>query len=245
MITATIIAMAALGQVAYHGTDTTRLAGDLSVSLYDHCISERTADPAKIRTLDVFHDADAKLVRAILRIDDDYTDVMSGEFVDGFGFVLGSWRGSDGHTLRAEWLPTGGGQWLVSWDEIIRDPEEWEHLDCLYGMNLPPLASTTRQVGDTTLDGIFDSSDLIAVFTAGQYEDGLPLNSRWADGDWNADGEFDSGDLVAALQTGKYEQPNAAHQVPEPAKISGLILAALLAFRRRPTSLDTRLSELS
>lgn len=232
MISATIIALAALGQVAYHGTDTTRLAGDLSISLYDHCIAQRTADPAKTRTLDVFHDPDSKLVRAILRIDNEYADAMSGEYVSDFGFVLGSWRGSSGHSLLAEWLPAGGGQWLVSWDEITRDPEEWEHLDCRYGMNLPPLASAARIVGDTTLDGLFDSSDLIAVFSAGQYEDGLQLNSRWADGDWNADGEFDSGDLVVALQTGRYEQPAAASPVPEPTKVSGLILVAITACIR-------------
>lgn len=232
MILSTIIALAALGQVAYHGADTTRLAGDLGISLYDHCIAQRIADPAKTRTLDVFHDPDSKLVRAILRIDDDYADVMSGEYVADFGFVLNSWRGSDGHTLLAEWLPTGGGQWLVSWDEITRDPDEWEHLDCHYGMDLPPLASAVRIVGDATLDGLFDSSDLIAVFSAGQYEDGVRLNSRWADGDWNADGEFDSGDLVAALQTGRYEQPAAASQVPEPTTISGLILAAITACIR-------------
>jgi hypothetical protein len=58
--------------------------------------------------------------------------------------------------------------------------------------------------GDANLNGIFNSSDLVQVFQFGEYEDGLPGNSTWAEGDWNADGDFDSGDLVKAFQTGDY-----------------------------------------
>ncbi len=58
--------------------------------------------------------------------------------------------------------------------------------------------------GDTNLDGIFDSTDLILAFQGGQYEDGLPINSTWETGDWNCDREFDSSDLVRAFQTSVY-----------------------------------------
>ena len=58
--------------------------------------------------------------------------------------------------------------------------------------------------GDSNLDGIFDSSDLVSVFTLGQYEDGVPLNSGWSEGDWNCDGDFDTADIVLAFQTGGY-----------------------------------------
>ena len=58
--------------------------------------------------------------------------------------------------------------------------------------------------GDTNLDGIFDSQDLVIIFQAGLYEDGVPNNSTWVTGDWNCDGEFGSSDLVVAFQTGKY-----------------------------------------
>ncbi|MCA9215514.1 MAG: lamin tail domain-containing protein [Planctomycetales bacterium] len=58
--------------------------------------------------------------------------------------------------------------------------------------------------GDANLDRVFNSSDLVVVFTAGEYEDGIPLNSTWAEGDWNCDGEFDTSDLVAAFQTATY-----------------------------------------
>ena len=61
--------------------------------------------------------------------------------------------------------------------------------------------------GDATLDGKFNSGDLVVVFQAGEYEDGIDDNSGWAEGDWNGDRAFDSGDLVKAFQEGRYEQP--------------------------------------
>lgn len=54
--------------------------------------------------------------------------------------------------------------------------------------------------GDVDLNGVFDSSDLVAVFQLGHYEDDLVGNSSWASGDWNCDGEFTTADLVLAFQ---------------------------------------------
>jgi hypothetical protein len=51
---------------------------------------------------------------------------------------------------------------------------------------------------------VFDSADLVSVFQAGEYEDGLPGNSTFEEGDWNGDGEFDSSDLVFVFQLGNY-----------------------------------------
>ncbi|MCA9197495.1 MAG: hypothetical protein KDA87_08155, partial [Planctomycetales bacterium] len=59
--------------------------------------------------------------------------------------------------------------------------------------------------GDANLDNRFNSSDLVQVFEAGEYEDGIAGNSTWQTGDWNGDGEFDSSDLVFALQFAGYE----------------------------------------
>ena len=73
----------------------------------------------------------------------------------------------------------------VAWHENLSDPP------------LPKL-------GDANGDGRFDSSDLITVFQAGEYEDGVPRNSTFAEGDWNGDREFDTRDLVAAFQAGTY-----------------------------------------
>ncbi|MCA9201039.1 MAG: DNRLRE domain-containing protein, partial [Planctomycetales bacterium] len=58
--------------------------------------------------------------------------------------------------------------------------------------------------GDSNLDGIFNSSDLVQVFQVGEYEDNAEANSTWADGDWNCDGEFNTQDLVVAFQAGGF-----------------------------------------
>ncbi len=59
-------------------------------------------------------------------------------------------------------------------------------------------------IGDATLDGVFNSSDLISIFQAGEYEDATIGNSTWLEGDWNCDGEFTTTDLVMAFQEGAY-----------------------------------------
>ena len=61
-----------------------------------------------------------------------------------------------------------------------------------------------RVPGDVNDDGVFDSSDLVAVFQAGEYEDGLDGNSSFEEGDWNGDGDADSADLVFAFQSGQF-----------------------------------------
>jgi hypothetical protein len=60
------------------------------------------------------------------------------------------------------------------------------------------------------LDGIFNSSDLIDVLAAGQYEDDMSGNSRWATGDWNCDGEFNTSDILLAFQKGGYSSAATA-----------------------------------
>ncbi len=64
--------------------------------------------------------------------------------------------------------------------------------------------SLNTTVGDSNLDGVFDSSDLVMIFVAGQFEDDVPGNSGWAAGDWDGDGDFTTSDLVAAFQAGSY-----------------------------------------
>ncbi len=59
-------------------------------------------------------------------------------------------------------------------------------------------------LGDANLDGVFNSADLVAVFTAAEYEDDVPGNSTWAEGDWNCDGDFTTGDIVRAFLSGGY-----------------------------------------
>ncbi len=71
-------------------------------------------------------------------------------------------------------------------------------------------------MGDANLDGEFNSSDFVQVFTVGKYEQNQA--TTWTEGDWDANGLFNTGDFVLAFQDGGYEQGarpvNAA--VPEP-----------------------------
>jgi hypothetical protein len=89
--------------------------------------------------------------------------------------------------------------------------------------------------GDANLDGEFNSSDLITVFQAGQYEDEIAANSTWGAGDWNGDGDFDTGDLVLAFQDGGFEQgPKAQlHSVPEPSSLAVWSILCLYLIRHR------------
>jgi hypothetical protein len=60
------------------------------------------------------------------------------------------------------------------------------------------------QPGDSNLDGVFNSSDFVQIFTRGKYESPAAERASWADGDWNGDGKFDTRDLVFAFQHGSY-----------------------------------------
>lgn len=75
-------------------------------------------------------------------------------------------------------------------------------IDILTGPKL--IWHENRRIGDANDDGVFDSSDFIAVLQAGKYEDGVASGTTFDEGDWNGDGEFDSADLVFALQAGTY-----------------------------------------
>jgi hypothetical protein len=65
------------------------------------------------------------------------------------------------------------------------------------------------QPGDANHDAVFNSSDLVLVLQAGEYEDDIAGNSTWEEGDWNGDGDFDSRDLVLAFQLGEYSLAGA------------------------------------
>ena len=70
-------------------------------------------------------------------------------------------------------------------------------------------ATSDQVIGDSNGDGIFNSSDLVTIFQAGEYEDGIDDNSDFNEGDWNGDGDFDSSDLIFAFQLGNYDAPAA------------------------------------
>ena len=66
--------------------------------------------------------------------------------------------------------------------------------------------------GDANLDGAFDSSDLVQVFEASEYEDLIAGNSTWSEGDWNCDGEASTRDMVNAFIDGAYQEAAAIRQ---------------------------------
>ncbi|MCA9171058.1 MAG: hypothetical protein KDB23_25470 [Planctomycetales bacterium] len=92
-------------------------------------------------------------------------------------------------------------------------------------------------VGDTNLDGQFDTADLVHVLNAGEYEDAIDGNSTWATGDWSGDREFNSADFVLAFQDGGFDngQRAAFAAVPEPDTfvLAGLAFVSMCCRRRR------------
>ena len=84
-------------------------------------------------------------------------------------------------------------------------------------------------IGDSNLDGEFNSGDLVQVFTAGRFETGQ--SATWEQGDWDGNGLFDSGDFVAAFTDGGYEVGQQVNAIPEPTGWL-LIFCALPLFVR-------------
>lgn len=90
-------------------------------------------------------------------------------------------------------------------------------------------------IGDSNLDGEFNSSDFVSVFSAGLFETQEP--AVWSTGDWNGDGVFNSSDFVAAFSDGGFElgpRPQA-QSVPEPNSVVliGTCCWCLIGFIRR------------
>ncbi len=85
--------------------------------------------------------------------------------------------------------------------------------------------------GDATLDGRFNTTDLVTVFQAGLYETGTA--ATWAHGDWDGDGRFGTSDLLLAFQDGGYESADAATTtVPEPTGWHAILVTFCIMVRR-------------
>ena len=93
--------------------------------------------------------------------------------------------------------------------------------------NIKAAAPARLIAGDSNVDGIFNSSDFVAVFRVGEYEDGIPANSTWRDGDWNGDQEFDTSDFVFAFRKGTYSA--TAVPVPEPSGVVAVLVGIVFS----------------
>lgn len=201
MISATIIALAVIGQTAYHAdTNVTRF-----VDPAGWCSGRQYGQLGSPVELAAYVASDGS-VAVDMRVEAWHS------------LMLGTSEEYGLDTVHSFVWPINGGQatyWLP-WDGIPTDPPppDLAYHDCQIGFTLPPLTASRRLVGDSTADGLFDSSDLIEIFTAGKYEQ--PVAALWQEGDWTADGRFDTADLIAAMSTGAYEQPQAPAAVPEP-----------------------------
>jgi hypothetical protein len=141
--------------------------------------------------------------------------------------VAGQWSGglSNGGeqiTLRAgeivihqfayadDWFPAtdGGGFTLEIIDPATSRLDSWGQKASWNSSGRiggsPGSSSSLPIPGDSNHDGLFNSSDLVLVFQASEYEDIVPHNSTFEDGDWNGDGDFTTSDFVVAFQAGTF-----------------------------------------
>lgn len=122
-------------------------------------------------------------------------------------------------------------QFDLNGDELIDQEDRVRWVEDLFG----------SYFGDSNLDGEFNSTDFVAVFQIGEYEDDEPSNSTWSEGDWDGDGDFTSSDFVLAFQAGGYEQgprSTIASAVPESTSLFPLGLLMLLGLQKRRRLLD-------
>ena len=81
----------------------------------------------------------------------------------------------------------------------------------IYGSDVLGVGVVQSRPGDANGDGVFDSRDLVSVFTAGLYrEDAI---AGWQEGDWNGDERFDERDLVFAFRAGGFLHHSTAANV--------------------------------
>ncbi len=162
-----------------------------------------------------------------------YGNVLDGLNYFGIGSVPGDFDGDGVLTTadidlltNASATNSSDSQFDLNGDAVVdqADVELWITGD----------AYAKSWVGDADVNGEFNSSDLVLVLSAGNYE--TEADAVWSTGDFNGDGRSNSSDLVAALSNGGYEQgPRAAvSAVPEPNAAACLWLGGLMvALHRR------------
>ena len=108
-----------------------------------------------------------------------------------------------------QWYPTtdGDGFTLQHANPESDDLDSWGTKEgWIASSNVGGSAAMSLIPGDSNQDGIFNSSDLVLVFQAGEYEDDIAGNSTFAEGDWDGDGDFTTKDFVFAFRAGAYSR---------------------------------------
>jgi hypothetical protein len=138
-----------------------------------------------------------------------------------------SWQpASDGQGPSLQIRNEAGGD-LLAWGQ----PDAWTISRRQHGS---PGTNDDSKPGDANHDGRFDSRDLVLIFAAGEYDDGIAGNSSWEDGDWNDDGEFDSADLVLAFIAGGYVPASRPRDLAGPPVVDAIWAASV-----SPDSMDS------
>jgi len=175
----------------------------------------------------------------------EYEDVVTGNS----GWATGDWSG-DGEFTTSDLVVAfqDGGYGIGPRPVVGAVPEPRSSVTFLMAMlcvlrDVKSLLVSGRRfnrgvAGDNHRAGE-PSRTTAPIFAAGEYEDGISLNSTWGTGDWDGDGDSTTSDLVPAFQDGGYEQgPRLeANAVPEPTAsaslLAGLIDIGVLSRRRR------------
>ncbi|MCA9213640.1 MAG: hypothetical protein KDB27_11270, partial [Planctomycetales bacterium] len=125
----------------------------------------------------------------------DYFSSVTGDPQWGFGLVdnlhiftpaNGDFNGdgdltvADINLLTAEVIAdTNDGDFDLNGDDLVNSSDRVVWIKDLFN----------TYFGDANLDGEFNSTDFVVVFTANLYEDDVDGNATWETGDWNGDGD--------------------------------------------------------
>ena len=118
----------------------------------------------------------------------------AGVQIQQFRYMDDWYPSTDGEGRSLEIANVGGA--LEDWG----DRRGWQASSAVGGSP----GESPRIVGDSNGDGIFNSSDLVLVFAAAEYEDDIENNSTFETGDWDGDGDFTTSDFVFAFRAGRY-----------------------------------------